>query len=198
MPTSNPDKCAWCLTAPDYESYHDVYWGRPVYDDAMMFEFLILETFQAGLNWLMVWRKRAAFSEVFHGFDLHRMAAMSEEDVERLASDPRIIRNRAKIRGALRNARATLRLKEEGVGLADYFWQWTQGLVLERPIGGAVPTTTELSDRISADLKQRGFAFVGSTVIYAHLQACGLVNDHDSTCFRASEVRALARQPEMP
>jgi len=198
MPTSNPSKCAWCQTAPDYEAYHDEYWGRPVYDDARMFEFLILETFQAGLNWLMVWRKRDAFAEVFAGFDVAQMAAMTEEDVERLAGDPRIIRNRAKIRGAIRNAQATLRMQAEGMGLAHYFWQWTHGEVQERPPGAKVPATSELSDRISADLKKRGFSFVGSTVVYAHLQACGVVNDHDATCFRALEVRALARPPERP
>jgi DNA-3-methyladenine glycosylase I len=189
MPTSTT-KCAWCLTAPDYEAYHDTYWGTPVHDDARMFQFLILETFQAGLSWLMVWRKRDAFAEVFHQFDLDKMAAMTEADVERLAQDPRIIRNRAKIRGAIKNAQATLKLQQEGQGLASYFWAWTEGLSLQRQAGDPIPARTALSDAISADLKKRGFSFVGSTVIYAHLQATGIVNDHDLGCFRYLEVQA--------
>lgn len=198
MPTSKKTKCAWCLTAPDYEAYHDAHWGRPIYDDRQMFQFLLLETFQAGLNWLMVWRKREAFALAFHQFDPHRIAQMTEADVERLAMDPGIIRNRAKIRAAIKNAQATLALQEEGIGLAAYFWSWTKGQVQERPNGQTVPSKSALSDQISADLKKRGFSFVGSTVIYAHLQASGLINDHDSDCFRASEVRALAHPPEKP
>ena len=189
MPTSAP-KCAWCLSAPDYEAYHDEVWGLPVHDNAKMFEFLILETFQAGLSWLMVWRKRDAFSEVFQGFDVVKMAAMTEEDVERLAQEARIIRNRAKIRGAIKNAQATLKMREEGLGLVDYFWSWTAGKTVHRAPGAVVPAKTDLSDAISADLKKRGFSFVGSTVIYAHLQATGIVNDHDQACFRYSEVQA--------
>lgn len=190
MPTSSPAKCAWCLSAADYEAYHDTYWGTAVYDDALMFEFLVLETFQAGLSWLMVWRKREAFAEVFHHFNLVKMAAMTEEDVERLAQDVRIIRNRAKIRGAIKNAQATLKLQHEGQGLAGYFWQWTEGKSLLRATEDPIPARTALSDAISADLKKRGFSFVGSTVIYAHLQATGIVNDHDVTCFRYLEVQA--------
>lgn len=186
------------MTAPDYEAYHDAHWGRPIYDDRQMFQFLLLETFQAGLNWLMVWRKREAFALAFHQFDPHRIAQMTEADVERLAMDPGIIRNRAKIRAAIKNAQATLALQEEGIGLAAYFWSWTKGQVQERPNGQTVPSKSALSDQISADLKKRGFSFVGSTVIYAHLQASGLINDHDSDCFRASEVRALAHPPEKP
>jgi len=189
MPTSAP-KCKWCLSAPDYEAYHDKVWGLPVHDDAKMFEFLILETFQAGLSWLMVWRKRNAFSEVFCGYNIQKMASMTEEDVERLALDDRIIRNRAKLRGAIKNAQATLKMREEGLGLADYFWSWTEGKTLHRAPGAGVPEKTSLSDAISADLKKRGFSFVGSTVIYAHLQATGIVNDHDHVCFRYWEVQA--------
>ena len=155
-----------------------------------MFEFLILETFQAGLSWLMVWRKRDAFAKVFHGYDLEKMASMTEEDVERLAQDARIIRNRAKLRGAIKNAQATIKMREEGLGLADYFWSWTEGKTVQRAPGAGVPAKTDLSDAISADLKKRGFSFVGSTVIYAHLQATGIVNDHDHACFRYSEVQA--------
>jgi DNA-3-methyladenine glycosylase I len=189
MPTSAP-KCAWCLSAPDYEAYHDEVWGLPVHDDAKMFEFLILETFQAGLSWLMVWRKRDAFSEVFSRYNMEKMASMTEEDVERLAQDARIIRNRAKLRGAIKNAQATIKMREEGLGLADYFWSWTEGKTVHRAPGAGVPAKTDLSDAISADLKKRGFSFVGSTVIYAHLQATGIVNDHDHACFRYSEVQA--------
>ena len=189
MPTSST-KCVWCLSAADYEAYHDTHWGTPVHDDALMFQFLILETFQAGLSWLMVWRKREAFAEVFHHFNLEKMAAMTEEDVERLGQDARIIRNRAKIRGAIKNARATLALRQEGQGLADYFWQWTEGKSLLRAAGAPIPARSTLSDAISADLKKRGFSFVGSTVIYAHLQATGIINDHDVTCFRYLEVQA--------
>lgn len=198
MPTSEKTKCAWCLSAPDYEAYHDEHWGRPVYDDQQMFMFLILETFQAGLNWLMVWRKREAFAQAFYQFNPHQVAQMTEDDVERLAQDAGIIRNRSKIRAAIKNAKATLKLQEEGLGLTDYFWSWTKGQVQERVMNQPIQATSPLSDLISADLKKRGFSFVGSTVIYAHLQASGLVNDHDASCFRASEVRALARPHGKP
>ena len=121
---------------------------------------------------------------------MEKMASMTEEDVERLAQDARIIRNRAKLRGAIKNARAALKMREEGLGLADYFWRWTEGKTVHRPPDAGVPAKTDLSDAISADLKKRGFSFVGSTVIYAHLQATGIVNDHDHACFRYSEVQA--------
>ncbi len=195
MPTSQPIKCAWCRTAPDYEVYHDTIWGKPVYDSAEMFRFLILETFQAGLSWIMVWRKRDAFADVFHAFDPVAMANFTEEDVDRLCQDARIIRNRAKIRGAIKNARAYLHMQEEGLDFSSYFCGWTQGEVLRRTAHSPVPARTDLSDAIAADLKKRGFSFVGSTVVYAHLQAVGIVNDHDIHCFKHPEVQALASPP---
>lgn len=183
-------RCGWCLGDPLYEAYHDREWGVPVRDDQTLFEFLILETFQAGLSWITVLRKRDHFRKVFDGFDFNKVAAYDAQKAAALLADPGIIRNRLKVAAAISNAQAFLKIREEFGSFSTYIWGFTGG----RPIKNAVenyklaPPTTALSDQISKDLKKRGFKFVGSTVIYAHMQATGMVNDHEVRCFRYEEV----------
>lgn len=183
-------RCGWCQGDPLYEAYHDREWGVPVRDDQTLFEFLTLETFQAGLSWITVLRKRDHFRKVFDGFDFNKVAAYDSRKAAALLADPGIIRNRLKVAAAISNAQAFLKIREEFGSFSEYIWEFTGG----RPIKNAVenyklaPPTTELSDKISKDLKKRGFKFVGSTVIYAHMQATGMVNDHEVHCFRYHEV----------
>ncbi|CAN8075599.1 unnamed protein product [Agarophyton chilense] len=187
-------RCEWCLSAPDYIKYHDEEWGVPVYDDKKMFEFLLLETFQAGLSWLTVLRKREAFANAFHNFDVDLIADMTEEDAVRLQQDPSIIRNKLKIRAAINNAKAVIALREEGVGLAHYFWNRV-GYVPQRNCeAGVWLSKNELSDEIAKDLKKKNFKFVGSTIIYAHLQATGVINDHTPRCPRYKQVQELIKK----
>lgn len=187
---SDPVRCPWCGTDPLYQGYHDTEWGVPLHDETTLFEFLVLEGAQAGLSWLTILRKREGYRRAFHGFDAERVARYGEKDKARLLADPGIVRNRLKIAGAIENARATLRVREAFGGLDAYFWRFVDG----QPIQNAwkelsrVPATTPLSDTISKDLRQRGFKFVGSTIVYAHMQATGMVNDHLVACFRHREL----------
>lgn len=160
----------------------------PVYDDQHMFEMLVLEGFQAGLSWITVLRKRDAFRKAFHGFDAERIASYSAKDIERLVNDPSIIRNRLKIEGAVRNARAYLELRSSGQSFSQFLWQFVGGEVLRshpRPTRHTIRATSPESDQMSRELKRRGFTFVGSTICYAHMQATGMVDDHVDGCFRA-------------
>lgn len=185
-------RCAWCGADPLYVAYHDREWGVPLHDERALFEFLILEGAQAGLSWLTILRKRESYRRAFDDFDAERVARYGEADVARLLGDAGIVRNRLKIAAAIGNARATLAIREAFGGLDAYFWRFVDG----RPIVNAwcglaeVPASTPLSDTISKDLKRRGFKFVGSTIVYAHMQATGMVNDHTVDCFRH---RQLAR-----
>ncbi len=183
-------RCGWCMGDALYETYHDQEWGVPVRDDQTLFEFLTLETFQAGLSWITVLRKRAHFRKVFDGFDFNKVAAYDLSKVEALLADPGIIRNRLKVAAAISNAQAFLKIREEFGSFSDYIWGFTGGHPIKNAVTNykLVPPTSELSDRISKDLKKRGFKFVGSTVIYAHMQATGMVNDHEVGCFRYEEV----------
>ena len=187
---NTPTRCAWCGADPLYQAYHDTEWGVPLHDERALFEFLILEGAQAGLSWLTILKKRQGYRRAFDGFDAERIARYGEADVARLLSDPGIVRNRLKIAAAIGNARATLAIREAFGGLDAYFWSFVEG----RPIRNAwrdiaqVPARTALSDRISRDMKARGFKFVGSTIVYAHMQATGMVNDHTVDCFRHGEV----------
>eukprot|EP00178_Gracilaria_changii_P004225 TRINITY_DN16608_c0_g1_i1.p1 TRINITY_DN16608_c0_g1~~TRINITY_DN16608_c0_g1_i1.p1 ORF type:complete len:269 (-),score=34.12 TRINITY_DN16608_c0_g1_i1:1108-1914(-) len=197
-PTSKRQKkdtrCEWCLSAPDYIQYHDEEWGVPLYDDKKVFEFLLLETFQAGLSWLTVLRKRVAFAKAFHDFDIDRIAAMTDKDVERLQQNASIIRHKLKIRAAIDNARAVITMREDGMGLAHYFWNWVDYVPQHNCKNGRSLSKNELSDKIAKDLKKRGFKFVGSTIIYAHLQATGVINDHHPNCPRYKEVQKLVKE----
>ncbi|HNA29860.1 MAG TPA: DNA-3-methyladenine glycosylase I [Thiobacillaceae bacterium] len=187
-----PTRCAWCGADPLYQSYHDLEWGVPLHDETRLFEFLILEGAQAGLSWLTILKKREGYRRAFADFDAERVAAFGEADVTRLLADPGIVRNRLKIAAAIGNARATLKIREQFGGLDAYFWRFVDG----RPIRNAwrdmasVPARTPLSDSLSKDLQQRGFKFVGSTIVYAHMQATGMVNDHTVDCYRHAELHA--------
>lgn len=188
-------RCGWCVGDSLYEAYHDAEWGVPVYDDALLFEFLILETFQAGLSWITVLRKRENFREAFDDFNYHKISGYSEEKIEALLQNAGIIRNKLKVRATVSNAQAFIKIQEEFGSFSDYVWGFVDG----KPIRNMVkdykkaPATTEISDRLSKDLKKRGFKFVGSTVMYAHMQATGMVNDHEADCFRNNEVSQFSR-----
>lgn len=178
-------RCKWCVGDSLYEKYHDEEWGVPVYEDQKLFEFLILETFQAGLSWITILRKRENFSKAFDNFDYKKVAAYNEEKIQELLQDAGIIRNQLKIRSAVTNAKLFMEVQKEFGSFSDYIWKFTNGkpILNKRKSLSEVPATTPLSDEISKDLKKRGFKFVGSTVIYAHMQATGMVNDHVEECW---------------
>lgn len=187
----NKTRCDWCGNDPLYVAYHDIEWGVPVYDDAKLFEFLILETFQAGLSWITVLRKRENFRKAFDSFNYQKIAKYNETKFDELIQDAGIIRNKLKIKATITNAIAFMKIQKEFGSFSNYIWSFTN----RKPIKNSwnnlseIPAVTELSDAISKDLKIRGFKFVGSTVIYAHMQATGMVNDHVTTCFRYNEVK---------
>jgi DNA-3-methyladenine glycosylase I len=170
--------------------YHDEEWGVPVHDDRKLFEFLILEGAQAGLSWITILKRREGYRRAFDGFDPEKVAVYGESDVARLLADEGIIRNRAKVKSAIQNAQAFLRVQEEFGSFDRYMWSFVDGLPVVNRFESLdeIPATTELSDAISKDLRGRGFSFVGSTIVYAHMQATGMVNDHLVSCFRHSQV----------
>ncbi len=184
------NKCGWCLGDPLYEAYHDEEWGVPVRDDQTLFEFLVLETFQAGLSWITILRKRENFRNAFDQFDYHKIAVYGEEKIAELLQDSGIIRNRLKIRATVTNAQAFIKLQQEYGSFSDYIWAFVDHTPLKNQIANyrEAPATSPISDLLSKDLKKHGFKFVGSTVVYAHMQATGMVNDHEITCFRYEEV----------
>ena len=186
-------RCEWCGDDPLYVRYHDEEWGVPSRDERHLFEMLVLEGAQAGLAWITVLRKREGYRRAFHDFDVERVARLTEADQLRLREDAGIVRNRLKIASAVRNARAWLRLVEERGAFADYLWDFVDGRALQNRFRslGEVPASTGLSDRVSKDLRQRGFNFVGSTIVYAYLQSVGLVNDHVVGCHRFEVVGGL-------
>lgn len=184
-------RCAWVnLKVPLYVRYHDREWGVPVHSDRKMFEFLVLESAQAGLSWLTVLRKRPAYKKAFAHFDFRKVALFDEEDVARLMSDAGIIRNRQKIVAAIKNAKAFIQIRKEFGTFSTYLWKFVEEKTLQpqRKTMRHIPATTGLSATIARNMKDRGFAFLGPTVIYAHLQATGLVNDHTIDCFRWLEL----------
>ncbi len=183
-----PKRCGWCLSSDLYKEYHDKEWGVPVYDDQKLFEFLILETFQAGLSWITILKKRENFQSAFDDFDYKKVANYPEEKIQELLLDAGIIRNQLKIRAAVSNAVAFMKVQEEFGSFSKYIWGFTDGKPIDnnRKSLKEVPATSPLSDEISKDLKKRGFKFVGSTVVYAHMQATGMVNDHVEDCWRKS------------
>jgi DNA-3-methyladenine glycosylase I len=174
-------RCPWGLSAPDYLAYHDTEWGRRVHGDQQIFERLCLEAFQSGLSWLTILRKRENFRAAFAGFDVEAVAAFGEDDVARLLADAGIVRNRAKVRAAINNARAALELKE---GLSDFFWRFADTASAPAPATLAdVPPQTPASKQLAKELRASGFVFTGPVTVYAAMQACGLVNDHLAECF---------------
>ncbi len=192
-----PKRCAWVTGAdPLMLEYHDREWGAPVHDDRKHFEFLLLEGAQAGLSWSTVLRKREGYRHAFSDFDPAKVARFTQRRIQKLTSDPGIIRNRLKIEAAVRNAKAFLAVQREFGSFDAYCWRFVGGRPLQnrRKATGEVPATSPESDVFSKDLKRRGFTFVGSTIIYAHMQAVGMVNDHLVDCFRHREVRRLTHR----
>ena len=179
-------RCGWCLSSDLYKEYHDHEWGTPVYDDGTLFEFLILETFQAGLSWITVLNKRENFRLAFDQFDYKKIAEYDENKIQELLNNAGIIRNKLKVYSTVTNAQAFMKIQEEFGTFSKYIWNFTDAKpIINNPKTlKDVPATTPLSDAISRDLKKRGFKFVGSTVIYAHMQATGMVNDHIEDCWK--------------
>lgn len=188
---SDEDRCPWSRANEWNAPYHDTEWGSPVHDDVKHFEFLVLEAAQAGLSWLTILKRREGYRKAYRGFDPVRVARFTSRDAERLLKDEGVIRNGLKIRSSINNARCFLEVQKEFGTFDAYLWHWTGGKpVINRWAGQKqIPARTDLSDAISKDLKARGFSFVGSTIIYSHLQAVGVVNDHLVTCFRWKEVQ---------
>jgi DNA-3-methyladenine glycosylase I len=183
-------RCPWCGDDPLYVAYHDEEWGKPIHDERRHFEFLLLETQQAGLSWRCILGKREAFRKAFAEFEAEKIARFTQARVEKLLSNPGIIRNRRKIEAAVKNARAFLGVAQEFGSFDRYVWRFVDGSprINSWRDGSKIPVTTAESDALAADLKSRGFSFVGSTTMYAHMQAIGLVNDHLVSCFRWSEL----------
>jgi DNA-3-methyladenine glycosylase I len=186
----NKTRCGWCLSSDLYKEYHDNEWGTPVYDDATLFEFLILETFQAGLSWITILNKRENFRKAFDQFNYKKIAQYNDDKILDLLQDTGIIRNKLKVYSAVTNAQAFIKIQEEFGSFSKYIWNFTGGKpIINNPKTlKEVPSTTPLSDVISKDLKKRGFKFVGSTVIYANMQATGMVNDHLENCWKATHL----------
>ena len=188
-------RCSWCGDDELYVRYHDEEWGVPLRDDRALFEFLVLEGAQAGLAWITVLRKREGYRAAFDHFDPHKVAHYSDHKLNQLLANPNIIRNKLKVRSARQNARAFLAVQEEWGSFSDYIWHFVDGKPIQNrwQTMADVPATSPLSDTISKELKKRGFNFVGSTIVYAHMQATGMVNDHLADCFRHAECSKLAR-----
>lgn len=187
-------RCTWCGSDPQYIAYHDNDWGVPVHDDRLLFEMLILEGAQAGLSWLTILKKRDNYRKSFHNFDADKIARYDQQEINRLLQDTGIVRNRLKIESAIKNARGVLQLREEFSSLADFLWNYVDGVPIINSWEdiSVVPAHTALSDQLSKDLKKRGFNFVGSTICYAFMQSIGMVNDHTTDCFRYREINQLA------
>jgi DNA-3-methyladenine glycosylase I len=190
MDTSQKSRCPWCLGFPEYIAYHDQEWGVPVYDDRTHFEFLILESAQAGLSWATILKKREGYRKAFADFDYLQVSQFPESYVQELLQDKGIVRNAMKIRAAITNAQRFQEIQSEFGTFSNYIWGFVGGKPIQNNIapGEPYPATSPESDRLAKDMKKRGFKFLGTTILYAHLQATGLVNDHLTTCFRKREV----------
>lgn len=189
--TKEPNRCAWCLSGNDAMiKYHDVEWGVPIRNDKKIFEYIVLDAAQAGLSWQTIINKRKGYKVVFDNFDFEKCAKYSDRELEKKLKDERIVRNRLKVFSVRQNARAFIEVRKEFKTFSNYIWQFTGGKVLDgkRKSIQDFPSRTELSDVISKDLKKRGFTFVGTTIVYAFLQAMGIVNDHEVSCFRYKEL----------
>jgi DNA-3-methyladenine glycosylase I len=179
------NRCTWCLSSDLYKDYHDNEWGKPVYDDETIFEFLILETFQAGLSWITILNKRENFKIAFDDFDYKKIALYSDDKIAELLKNAGIVRNQLKIKATISNAEAFMKIQTEFGSFSQYIWGFVDGkpIVNHWKTHSEIPATTSISDTLSKDLKKRGFKFVGSTVVYAHMQATGMVNDHVLDCW---------------
>ncbi|MAX68993.1 MAG: DNA-3-methyladenine glycosylase I [Flavobacteriales bacterium] len=190
MDTTKKNRCKWPKEDDLYIEYHDREWGVPIYDDAKIFEFLLLETFQAGLSWITILRKRENFRKAFNNFDYQKIANYSEKKIKELKLDAGIVRNKLKIKAAKTNAIAFIEVQKEFGTFSKYIWGFVNGKPIQNNFKSLseMPANTPLSDKISSNLKKRGFKFVGTTVVYAHMQSMGMVNDHITNCFRYNEI----------
>jgi DNA-3-methyladenine glycosylase I len=191
--TSDKNRCWWCGDDELYQQYHDCEWGVPVHDDRLLFEFLCLEGAQAGLSWITILRKREHYRQVFDDFDAVKIAKYDASKINDLLSDPGIVRNKLKVNGFVKNARAYLDMLDRGETLDNYLWDYVDGVSLQNKWKSMteIPANTPVSDAMSKDLKKLGFTFVGGTICYAFMQAAGLVNDHITDCFRHDELGGL-------
>jgi DNA-3-methyladenine glycosylase I len=195
VPATQKPRCTWCGVDPVYVAYHDKEWGVPVHDDRLLFEFLVLEGAQAGLSWSTILKKRDAYRRAFDSFDPRKVARYDKRKTAALLADAGIVRNKLKVESAIKNAKAFLDVVEEFGSFAAYQWRFVDGRPVQnrRRTSKEIPPRTDQSDAMSKDLKSRGFSFVGSTIIYAHMQAVGMVNDHVVDCFRHVEVAKLGK-----
>jgi len=187
-------RCPWLdTTKPDYVDYHDHEWGVPVYDDHLLFEFLTLESAQAGLSWYTILKKRANYKNAFANFDVNKVAAFTEQDLETLMQNEGIVRNRLKIAATINNAKCFIAIQKEFGSFSDYQWRFVgnKPQVNDLETLADYPAVTEASTLLAKDLKKRGFKFLGPTTVYAYMQACGMINDHSNNCFRKEEVKKL-------
>jgi DNA-3-methyladenine glycosylase I len=192
-------RCGWCSSSDLYKKYHDEEWGVPAYDDATLFEFLILETFQAGLSWITILNKRENFRKAFDHFDYQKIAQYNDDKILDLLQDAGIIRNKLKVYSAVTNAKAFIKIQAEFGSFSNYIWNFADGkpVINNRKSSKEVPATTLLSDSISKDLKKRGFKFIGSTVVYAFLQAVGVVDDHLEDCWKRRNLpQMVVKSPD--
>jgi DNA-3-methyladenine glycosylase I len=191
MTGTEDNRCWWCGDDELYQQYHDLEWGVPVHDDRLLFEFICLEGAQAGLSWITILRKREHYRRVFDNFDAEKIARYDDNKIAELLQDAGIVRNRLKVNGFVKNARAFLEIREQGGSFDEYLWSFVDGETIQtnRKSAEQVPANTEISDVMSKDMKKRGFTFVGSTICYAFMQAAGLVNDHTVNCYRHRELK---------
>ena len=188
-----PKRCEWCGTEDIYVDYHDKEWGVPVHDDRLHFEMIILDGAQAGLSWITILKRREGYRKTFDNFDVTKVAGYNDKKIEKLLADPGIIRNRLKVKSAVQNAEAFLKIQKEFGSFDNYIWQFVNHKTIRNKWKkmGELPSKTKESDQMSKDLKKRGFSFVGSTICYAYMQAAGMVNDHTTDCFRYKEIAKL-------
>lgn len=188
------NRCNWNTEDEMYLAYHDEEWGVPVHDDRLLFEFLILEGAQAGLSWLTILRKRAEYKKAYDNFEIETVANYTKSDVERLLSNSGIVRNKLKVRSSITNAKAVLEIQREFGSFSNYLWNFVDGKTVDNHLSSIsdMPITSDISDKMSKDMKRRGLKFVGSTIMYSFMQAVGMVNDHITTCFRYEEVKHLS------
>lgn len=189
------NRCSWCGDDPLYQQYHDTEWGFPVTDEQVLYEFLVLESAQAGLSWITILRKREGYRKAFAKFNYKKVALFSDTDVEQLMNNPNIVRNKLKINAAINNAQRFMEVQKEFGSFANYLWHWVDNKPIQNRFKSLseVPATTDISNALSKDLKKRGFKFLGGTIMYAYMQSMGLVNDHITSCDSYSKAKTAGK-----